>query len=146
MKQEFSDNIKKVKELLRDDLIMDRVQAACWISLLQTAAALESGIFYNNLFFMLIPYDDAMTNHLASQSLFPNKIFDAGVPSPNGGYVYVVCYDFIDYIGYPIYAIKSPYFKFKDMSEKNKEAGLKHLVELYEIETAMDDDEGLEII
>ena len=32
------------------------------------------------------------------------------------------------------------------MSEKNKEAGLKHLVELYEIETAMDDDEGLEII
>ena len=133
MKKAFDENIKLVQQLIKDNQVNDKVKALCWVALLKTMEEMGTGEFYNELFYGIILDDQSWIEHLKQVDLFPEKIYDISPPEINhGGYCYVVCYDFIDHIGVPVFAVKSPNFKFKDLSEERLTIALDAIFEIYQ--------------
>ena len=149
MKKVFLDNINQVKQRIKDGQIDDTMNALSWISLLQLTEQTNRGEFYKDFFFAIIDYDEAVVELLQNQELFPSKIYDTiydkPINSSNGGFVWVICYDIPNVIGLPAFAVKAPYFNFKDLSPEKKKKALDILIELYYIKES-DDFDSFDII
>ena len=132
MKKEYLDIIEKVRLRIKNNEVDNVMNALSWISLLQLAESTDRGRFYNDHFFMLIDYDDAVQQMLYDQDLFPVTVYEDPDFKTNKGYIYLVCYDIPNYIGIPKFAIKAPYFKFTDLSPSGREKAFSKLMDICE--------------
>ena len=119
MENKYIELIEKVRERIKNKEIDDIMNALSWISLLQLANVTDRGRFYNDYLFMLVDYDSAVTEMLYNHGLFPGMIYQGPEKIEDFkkyGSIYVVCYEYPNYIGIPKFAIQVPYFKFSDLT------------------------------
>lgn len=146
MKKEFLDNIKAVRQRIKNGQVDDRMNALKWISLLQLTEQTNKGLFYKDHFFAIIDYDETAADFLKKYDLFPENVYEEEIPVSQFGYCYIICYDLPNYIGIPLYAIKAPDFNFAELSDEAQKKALSHLMQICKIQDELTFGDGIDIV
>ena len=116
MKDDFIKHIKYIRELVESDSIKDLSSILPWVAILETTAINDTGIFYKDFFFAVIEEKDV--EWYKEVNMFPETVYEEDYDVPMAKKGYLICYDLVDSIGYPVIAINIPFMKLVHTNEE----------------------------